>query len=58
MSICTPRVLAYCHHKSKGLAYVKQGRDFVYLGIHDSPESNVKYARSGVVRAGPAYKIS
>ncbi|MEA2986967.1 MAG: hypothetical protein QOD94_3221 [Alphaproteobacteria bacterium] len=45
MPIRTPQIPSYCHHKSKGLAYVKLGHEFVYLGAHDSPESKIKYER-------------
>src|SRR5436309_10903198 len=41
----TPQIPSYCHHKSKGLAYVKLGHEFVYLGAHGSPESKLKYER-------------
>lgn len=38
-----PRVPPYCHHKAKGLAYVKLGSTFVYFGRFHSPESKVEY---------------
>ncbi len=46
MPNCVPKIPAYCHHRSKGLAYVKLGGAFVYLGRHGSPESRVAYERA------------
>jgi hypothetical protein len=45
MSNRNPHIPSYCHHKAKGLAYVKLGHEFIYLGAYESPESRLKYDR-------------
>ena len=43
-----PRALtppAYCHHKGKGLAYVRLNEEFIYLGACGSEESKEEYRR-------------
>lgn len=36
---------AYCHHKAKGLAYVRLNEEFIYLGAFGSEESKARYRR-------------
>jgi integrase len=36
---------AYCHHKAKGLAYVRLNEEFIYLGAYESEESKAEYRR-------------
>jgi integrase len=38
-------VPSYRHHKPSGQAYVRIGGKFVYLGVHNSPESKREYGR-------------
>src|SRR5688500_8636857 len=45
MTVRIFKIPSYCHHKAKGLAFVKLGCDFVYLGRYGSPESKVAYER-------------
>ncbi len=40
-----PRPPGYCHHKTKGLAYIRLNGQFIYLGRYDSPESKSEYRR-------------
>lgn len=39
------RVPSYCHHKAKGLAYVRLNGECCYLGAYGSPESMIHYER-------------
>jgi hypothetical protein len=45
MPIRVPQIPSYCTTKTNGLAYVRLGTEFVYLGAYDSPERKLKYDR-------------
>jgi hypothetical protein len=40
-----PKPPAYCHHRTKGKAYVRLNGDFIYLGPYGSEESKAEYRR-------------
>lgn len=59
---------SYCHHKAKGLAYVRLNGRMIYLGPYGSPESKRAYDKlkaewhanrhNPMFAAGPARKVT